>query len=104
MRQSLCICLVVAVAIAALVVLFYFLGSSSPTGAVSTGICPPGSAVVYAEGRGVYVRELESYIRLGHRCIFGYDGITPCCYRTSDCCLPTGEWAKSPTVGYPPAA
>jgi hypothetical protein len=104
MKGIWCVCIVAAAAIVALIILMYFFGAFSPTGAVTTGICPVGSAPVYAEGKGVYLRELQSYIRLGHKCFFGYDGVTPCCYRTSNCCLPVEEWAESPTVGYPGAA
>ena len=104
MKQVICVGIVAVAAIAALVILLYFFGAFNPTGAVSTNICPPGSAVILAEGKGVYARELQAYQRLGHKCFFGYDGVTPCCSRTADCCLPTGEWAQSPSVGYLPSA
>ncbi len=97
MKCALRVGVVAVVAIAALIMLFYFAGNWSATGAVSTGICPPGSAPVIAEG--VWAKELQWYQRLGHKCFFGYDGITPCCSRTENCCLPFDEWRLSPSVG-----
>ncbi len=99
MKSVWCIGIVAVTAIAALIIFLYFFGAFSPTGAVSTGICPPGSAPVIAEGKGVYAKELRWYQRLGHTCFFGYDGITPCCSRTEKCCLPFDEWRESPSVG-----
>ncbi|MEM2916147.1 MAG: hypothetical protein QXT19_02210 [Candidatus Woesearchaeota archaeon] len=52
-----------------------------------------------AEGKGVYAKEIQWYQRLGHKCFFGYDGITPCCSRTEKCCLPYDEWRLSSSVG-----
>ncbi|MEM4239617.1 MAG: hypothetical protein QXM31_00360 [Candidatus Woesearchaeota archaeon] len=96
--RAVCICIVAIVAVFAILLLFYILRPSI-TGAVSTGICPQGSAPVLAEGKGVYAKEVQWYQRLGHRCFFGYDGVTPCCSRTADCCLPYEEWRASPSVG-----
>ncbi len=101
MRGALCVGMVAAAAIAALVLLLYLSGNISATGAVSTGVCPPGSAPILAEGKGVYLKEILWYQRLGHKCFFGYDGITPCCSRTENCCLPFDEWRLSPSVGTP---
>jgi hypothetical protein len=99
MKQLLCIGIVASVAVAALIMLVYFLGSPSATGAVTTGICPEGSAPIYAEGKGVYLKEIAWYQRLGHKCFFGYDGITVCCARTAECCLPYQLWSENPSVG-----
>ncbi|MEM4246810.1 MAG: hypothetical protein QXR48_00160 [Candidatus Woesearchaeota archaeon] len=96
--RTLCICVVAVVALIALLLLFYFL-RPSVTGAVSTGICPPGSTPILAEGAGVYLKEIAWYERLGHKCFFGYDGITPCCFRTSNCCPPYELWQQNPSVG-----
>jgi hypothetical protein len=101
MKPAFCIGIVAAVAIAALIILVLFAGNISTTGAVSTGICPQGSTPILAEGKGVYLKEIAWYERLGHKCFFGPDGITPCCYRTADCCLPYEEWRVSDSVGTP---
>lgn len=99
MKGAWCVGVVAVAAIAALIILLYFFSMFSPTGAVTTGICPPGSTPILAEGKGVYLKEIQWYQRLGHRCFFGYDGVTPCCRRTADCCLPFHEWQESPAVG-----
>lgn len=84
--RTLCFCIVAIVAVLALVVLFYVVRGPAVTGAVSTGICPPGSSPIISGD--VYVNELRDFARLGHRCFFGYDGVTVCCERTAGCCLP----------------
>lgn len=62
----------------ALILLF----SSSITGKISTDICPVGSAPVISGER--YMIEFQEFHRLGYYCFFGYDGLTPCCVRTSE--------------------
>lgn len=84
--RVICMCIVAAVAVLALIALFYITGSFSMTGAVSTGICPVGSSPIISGEK--YVQELRDFARLGHRCFFGYDGVTVCCERTAGCCLP----------------
>lgn len=101
MKAVWCIGIIAVTAIVALIILLYFFGTFSATGAVSTGICPPGSAPILAEGNGVWIKEVQWYQRLGHKCFFGFDGVTPCCRRTEKCCLPFDEWQNNPTVGEP---
>ncbi len=79
MKPAFCIGIVAAVAIAALIILILFAGNLSTTGAVSTGICPPGSAPIIAEK--VWAKEVVWFQERGYSCVFGYDGVTPCCYR-----------------------
>jgi hypothetical protein len=92
--RTVCFCIVAIVAVLALIILFYATGRLPITGAVSTGVCPPGSAVILAEGPGKWREEIRGFERLGHRCFFGYDGVTPCCTRTARCCLPFEEWQQ----------
>jgi hypothetical protein len=83
---TICMCLFAIIAIGALVLLLYLSGANT-TGAVSTGVCPPGSAPILAEGPGKWREEIAAFEARGHQCFWGYDGITPCCGRTEKCCL-----------------
>lgn len=75
--EIVCVCITVIVAVVALLVLLY----ARPvfTGAVSTGLCPPGAAPILAEGPGKWMEEIRAFEQRGHRCFWGFDGITPCC-------------------------
>ena len=92
--RTVCICVVAIVALLAIIMLFYSTYRVPITGAVTTGVCPIGSAPILAEGRGKWIEEIRRFERLGHQCFFGYDGLTPCCSRTAKCCLPFDEWER----------
>lgn len=78
--RTVCVCIVIAVALVALLVLFYVLGSSG-TGALATNICPAGSTPVISGEK--FLQELSYFEQEGFECFFGYDGITICCARAS---------------------
>ncbi len=91
MNRIVCVGIVAVVGIVALIILLSLAGRWSSTGAVSTGICPLGSAPILAEGPGAWKKEISKFERLGHSCFMGYDGVTPCCARTEKCCLSFDE-------------
>lgn len=81
-HKTICACIVAIVALVALLILLYLAGTFTTTGAVSTGICPPESTPILAEGPGKWREEIAAFERKGHLCYLGFDGVTPCCERT----------------------
>ena len=76
-----CVGIVAIAAIAALVILIYAFGFHQATGAVAATsyVCPDGFKPVLVEGSGRYLQEIALYENKGGYCLFGPDGVTPCC-------------------------
>lgn len=78
-----CVGIVAVAAIVALVILIYAFNSHQATGAVAADsyVCPDGFKPVLVEGSGRWRQEVAMYERRGGACLFGPDGVTPCCTR-----------------------